>query len=129
MQQNCLIFKYDLGLSFKKIKELTRPFVQMHDLPAAGGHAFLNNADILPFEQMPGIGVFSPQIMLGVCDRYRLHHLRRLNHLLFNTIANSTNAIAAYENAVLSVLMPMARKAMPRVRKTIEKFRLRGSII
>ena len=33
------------------------------------------------------------------------------------------NAIAIHEKAVLSVLMPMARKAMPRIRKTVDIFR------
>jgi len=36
----------------------------------------------------------------------------------------STNAIAIYEKVVLSVLMPIARKAMPRIKKTVEILRL-----
>ena len=34
------------------------------------------------------------------------------------------NTIAAYEKAVLSMLIPIVRNAMPRIRKTIETLRL-----
>jgi hypothetical protein len=73
--------------------------------------------------------LFFPLLFVKFSSYFFLGPVLRLIHLPPVTSEIKMNATAAHEKAVLFVLMPIARKAIPRMRKIVDIVRRSSFII